>query len=191
MIPRRGGSSRPAHSRTLRSGLLGTLLSDSPGWPANQPAPERPRQRRWPSALPSFQIPGQCGSPQVTAVLAGRSPAPGDRERARRGHDMETNSLTRIAAEMRKSAATMDAQKRAMVTLARGLRIVLERAEDEWRLKLGREGVFPSLTEVAICVKAFGVPEGTDPQYRRTQVELPKTGRKAQFAIVELAWREA
>jgi hypothetical protein len=101
-----------------------------------------------------------------------------------------TGSLSRIASEMRRKISDATDGKTA-ATLPRGLRIVLERGDgEEWTLKLGREKVFPSQAEIAICMNAFSVPAGVEPRMRQALVEMPKTGRKAHYSIVEMAWRE-
>lgn len=103
-----------------------------------------------------------------------------------------TGSLSRIASEMRRRlSGAQDGKVATAATLARGLRIVLEHGDgEEWTLKLGRERVFPSQAEIAICMNAFAVPAGVEPKMLQALVEMPNTGRKAHYSIVEMAWRE-
>lgn len=72
-------------------------------------------------------------------------------------------------------------------TLGGGLRLILSRNDERYVLSLRREGVFPSETEVAVCVRVFGLPEGTEP--RRRQLTENK-GRSIRWCIVDLGWTE-
>lgn len=73
-------------------------------------------------------------------------------------------------------------------TLGRGLWLVLSRDDTRFVLSLRREGVFPSEHEVAVCMRDFGVPEGTEPM--RRQQTTPTAGRSIRWCIVDLRWRE-
>jgi len=98
--------------------------------------------------------------------------------------------LEALAGEMRRQLSSK-ARGWLHQALMRGLHVVLERRDAEWRLALGRERVFPSAQEVEICMDAFKVPLGTE------QVRVEPERRQAQSArryqgyfVVELRWRE-
>lgn len=74
-------------------------------------------------------------------------------------------------------------------TLGGGLRLILSRNDERFVLSLRREGVFPSEHEVAVLVREFGVPEGTEPS-RRQLTDNKSAGRTIRWFIVDLAWRE-
>lgn len=74
--------------------------------------------------------------------------------------------------------------------LLNGLRVILTRREESWRLLLSREGEPPSENEIETFSAVFGVPEGADPVRRRHQVRLA-SGRKAMMVTVEMEWRES
>lgn len=72
-------------------------------------------------------------------------------------------------------------------TLSGGLRVILSHNDERYVLSLRREGVFPSEQEIAILVREFGLPEGTEP--RRRQLTENK-GRTIRWFIVDLGWTE-
>ena len=74
--------------------------------------------------------------------------------------------------------------------LVRGLQVVLARKGHQSRLALGREGVYPSDTEVEVCRRAFRVPAGAETTKREATSRHPKTGRKIRYLVVELMWLE-
>ena len=100
----------------------------------------------------------------------------------------QSQRLVTLAAEM-KDALTQHPGWR-QVPLAGGLTIVLQRKDDQWRLALGRRGVPPSATEIAVCAEAFGVPEGSEPSVQPTTRPHPKTGQPVHWLIAELRWIE-
>jgi len=81
--------------------------------------------------------------------------------------------------------------------LPRGLEIVLQRSTEpsgalRWRLALGRTDVAPSEDEIAICRKAFGVPEGTDHAEVKSKSRINKKSKiVTNWHIVEMYWYEA
>jgi hypothetical protein len=81
--------------------------------------------------------------------------------------------------------------------LARGLELVLQRHVESngavrWRLALGRSDVAPSDEEVAICRKAFGVPDATEQQMVPSKSRLnPKTKTVSTLYVTEMYWYEA
>lgn len=74
--------------------------------------------------------------------------------------------------------------------LMRGLQVVLARNGKQWRLALGREGVYPSDVEVEVCRRAFQAPVGAEITRREATSRHPKTGRKIRHLVVELMWLE-
>jgi hypothetical protein len=97
------------------------------------------------------------------------------------------SKLSSIAASMRSTIADKPA---AWVSqpLPGGLEIVLSHREESWRLALRRLDVYPSDTEVEVCSRVFGVPEGTEPARHRSNDR--SNDRIAHYHIVELNWRE-
>ena len=105
------------------------------------------------------------------------------------------NALEAIATNMRShvvDAGAMYSHQR----LPRGLEIVLQRHIESngavrWRLALGRPDVAPSEEEIAICRKAFGVPEGTEHAAVQSKSRVSKkTGIVSTWYIVEMYWYE-
>jgi len=74
--------------------------------------------------------------------------------------------------------------------LPRGLHIVLQRTNHQWRLGLGREAVYPSDMEITICRSAFGVPEGASEERLDAWHTHAKTRRNIHYFVVNLRWRE-
>ncbi len=74
--------------------------------------------------------------------------------------------------------------------LAKGLKVVMQRTHGNWRLALGREGVYPSEMEVEICKAAFRVPVGCA-EVRLVKPSVhPKTRRAISYHVVNLTWVE-
>ncbi len=105
-------------------------------------------------------------------------------------------ALEAIASNMRShvvNAGAMYSHQR----LQRGLEIVLQRSAEpsgalRWRLALGRTDVAPSEDEIAICRKAFGVPEGTEHTEVKSKSRYSKkSGIVSHWHIVEMYWYEA
>ena len=106
------------------------------------------------------------------------------------------NALELIAATMRShvvNAGAMYSHQR----LPRGLEIVLQRhiesnGKVRWRLALGRNEVAPSEDEIAICRKAFGVPEGTEHTAVQSKSRYSEKSKiVSNWHIVEMYWYEA
>lgn len=80
--------------------------------------------------------------------------------------------------------------------IGNGLEAVLQRrieqsGAERWRLALGRPDVAPSEEEIAICRKAFGVPEGTEHAAVQSKSRVSKkTGIVSTWYIVEMYWYE-
>ena len=74
--------------------------------------------------------------------------------------------------------------------LARGLKVVMQRTQGNWRLALGREGVYPSEQEIEICRAAFHVPAGCAESMRVAFSVHTKTRRTIQYHVVDMTWRE-
>lgn len=76
--------------------------------------------------------------------------------------------------------------------LNRGLHLVLERKEEQWRLAVGRSGVFPSEVEIEICRDAFDVPVDTQQQWLSPAQRITRrqNGKYQGFFLVEMYWRE-
>lgn len=74
--------------------------------------------------------------------------------------------------------------------LARGLKVVMQRTAGQWRLALGREGVYPSEMEIDICRAAFHVPAGCEESRTVKPSVHPKTRRTIQYHVVNMTWRE-
>jgi hypothetical protein len=92
-----------------------------------------------------------------------------------------------MAQEMRAAALRTGAVHRPLV---KGLQVVLRWEDERWRLALGREGVFPSETEVEVCRRAFAVPEGVETARREASWRHPKTLRAVRWQVVEMSWVE-
>jgi hypothetical protein len=76
--------------------------------------------------------------------------------------------------------------------LPQGLQLVMQRQDrNRWRLALGREGVYPSDTEIETCRRAFAVPDAAELTRRTAPYQHPKTQRRITYYIAELTWREA
>lgn len=97
--------------------------------------------------------------------------------------------LNTIAEEIRQS---LERKPTGAVSkpLARGLTIVMQRFEGNWRLALGREGVDPSAMEVEICKDAFKVPEGAWEERLTKAYIHPKTHRTINYHVVNFKWVE-
>ena len=102
---------------------------------------------------------------------------------------MTESKLAAIAARMRAAVAAQP-YGWTRYTLARGLDLVLSHRAEAWRLALRREEVYPSDQEAAILFRAFGVPEGTEPEKRKQSETHPSTQRRIEWRIVEFNWRE-
>ena len=101
-------------------------------------------------------------------------------------------NLKQIAQEMR---AILDGPGAAWVhrRLSRGLEIVLQREERQYRLALGRLDTWPSLAEIIVCRQAFAVPHGTEPkriEKKRPSRVSPGFAHDLTVYVVELLWQE-
>lgn len=95
--------------------------------------------------------------------------------------------LHQIAADMRRMVDLPDARY-VHRTLSRGLELVLQRKERQYRLALGRTDRPPSDLEVRICAEAFAVPPDTEPQ-RTVKERSGKLGPQ-RVHVAELYWSE-
>lgn len=99
--------------------------------------------------------------------------------------------LQEIVAGMRRAVEQRPVEQRPVCwtefTLGGGLRLILSKNDERYVLSLRREGVFPSEHEIAVLVREFGLPEGTEP--RRRQL-TENRGRSIRWCIVDLAWTE-
>ena len=104
--------------------------------------------------------------------------------------------LDAIAERMRSHITTVGALY-SHQRLERGLEIVLQRHVESngairWRLALGRPDVAPSENEIAICRRAFGVPEGTEHQVVPSKSRMNrKTRTTTTLYVTEMYWYEA
>lgn len=99
--------------------------------------------------------------------------------------------LPEIAGRMRAALVGRDSGW-VQQDLGRGLAIVLSRDGDQYRLAMRREGVYPSIDEVAICSRVFGVPDGSEPvRVTPRKSKSPADGRTVVYYVVELHWRES
>jgi hypothetical protein len=96
--------------------------------------------------------------------------------------------LPEIAADMRQQ---LDGAPYGHITrpLSGGLKLVLKRNDNRWRLTLRRINVYPSDRELAIYARAFGIPEGTEPARRLWQERVSAHDRVTWYCI-DLIWRE-
>ena len=108
----------------------------------------------------------------------------------------KSGKLDEIAVNMRShvvDAGAMYSHQR----LPRGLEIVLQRHIESngairWRLALGRNDLAPSDDEIAICRKAFGVPEGTEHTAVQSKSRYSEKSKiVSNWHIVEMYWYEA
>ena len=102
---------------------------------------------------------------------------------------MRRGALSVMADEMRSAVLAQQPPMAVWRPLQRGLILVLERTDQEWRLALGRKDVYPSEQEIAICQGAFTVPVGTQVA-KRTQQRLNSQRKLVTFYVVEMFWRE-
>lgn len=102
---------------------------------------------------------------------------------------MTTQKLSDLAQTMRLKLCTQNSGA-LHHPLPRGLHIVLQRTNHQWRLGLGREGVYPSDIEVSICQSAFGVPEGASEERVDAWHTHAKTRRSIHYFVINLRWRE-
>lgn len=97
--------------------------------------------------------------------------------------------LAEMAAEFETALVGQEAGAYCYRQLGKGLRVLLERRGSKarlgWRLALARRDVLPGQQEVAICMKAFGVPVGTE------VVEFRKERQGIVLLGVEMVWWEA
>lgn len=95
--------------------------------------------------------------------------------------------LIQIAGEMRRMIERTDARF-VHRKLSGGLELVLERRDERWRLALGRLDRFPSETEMALCLSAFGAPADVTPR----QVVRERAGKTdgLRYQVVEATWIE-
>ena len=106
------------------------------------------------------------------------------------------SKLDAIAARMRSHITTTGAMY-SHQRLDRGLELVLQRHTESngamrWRLALGRSDVEPSDEEVAICRKAFGVPEGTEHTAVQSKSRYSEKSKiVSNWHIVEMYWFES
>lgn len=98
-----------------------------------------------------------------------------------------TSEMERIAEEMRSELMRRADQGRTWVnrTLPHGLQIVLERQGDGFRLALARDTIYPTQTEVDICIKAFTIPD------RRTSSSKSAYVAGSLLHVTEVTWRDA
>lgn len=103
---------------------------------------------------------------------------------------MGATKLEQMAQEMRQFLTQTQARW-VHRKLSRGLEIVLQRTDDQWRLALARSETWPSDDEVLICAKAFGVPapDEVDPKPRRKARRVSRTQSEAWY-VMEIFWRE-
>ena len=66
----------------------------------------------------------------------------------------------------------------------------MSRTDGNWRLALGREGVYPSDQEIEICRASFHVPAGCAESKRVSPSVHPKTKRVINYCVVDLTWVE-
>lgn len=95
--------------------------------------------------------------------------------------------LTQLAADMRHIIDTTGATY-CHHKLSRGLELVLQRTGRGYRLALGRMDAAPSDTEIELCIAAFNVPAGAEPN-RTTKTRPGKTGTLT-YHVAELTWTE-
>ena len=95
--------------------------------------------------------------------------------------------LATIAAGMRQMLDQTDATY-THHKLSRGLELVLQRTGRGYRLALGRTDTAPSDTEIELCVAAFDVPAGAEPN-RTTKTRPGKSGA-ITYHVAELTWTE-
>lgn len=95
--------------------------------------------------------------------------------------------LATIAADMRQMLDQTDATY-THHKLSRGLELVLQRTGRGYRLALGRTDTAPSDTEIELCVAAFDVPAGAEPN-RTTKTRPGKSGA-ITYHVAELTWTE-
>lgn len=106
----------------------------------------------------------------------------------------KASSLDAIAHSMRELVEAGAAY--AHYRLPHGLELVLQRRHEptgatRWRLALGRPGVQPSADEIAICQRAFGVPDSTEHTLIEKTRTNSKTGVTTTWWIAEMYWYEA
>lgn len=100
-----------------------------------------------------------------------------------------SGKLAEIATTM--YSKVIDAGDWDRVKLSHGLDIILHRISDEqWRLAMAREGVYPSDVEVELVRSAFDVPEEAEESHGEKQYTHPKTRRVINYRRVELTWQE-
>jgi hypothetical protein len=101
------------------------------------------------------------------------------------------NRLMTIADDMRDTLETQGDEAALHRPLPHGLQIVMQRRDrHHWRLALGREGIYPSDTEIETCRRAFHVPEAAEIARRTAQYRHPKSGRTITYYVAELTWVE-
>lgn len=103
---------------------------------------------------------------------------------------MAESKLDTLAREMRQ-VLTHTQARWVHRKLSKGLEIVLQKTDDQWRLALARRETWPSDNEVLVCAKAFQVPdaENVDPTPHRRPRKVSKTREEAWY-VVEIFWRE-
>ena len=103
----------------------------------------------------------------------------------------QPNKLNRLAGEIRQRLEAKGDAAALHRPLPHGLQVVMQRQDrHRWRLALGREGVYPSDTEVEICRKAFAVPEAAELAKRTARFCHPKSKRVITYYVAELTWVE-
>ena len=95
--------------------------------------------------------------------------------------------LVTIAADMRQFVEGSGCQW-VHRRLSRGLEMVLQNDERQWRLALARPDTAPSPEEIAICQQAFNVPAGTEATLI-TKERKTKTGTM-RVHVAEMYWTE-
>lgn len=101
-------------------------------------------------------------------------------------------NLQHIAADMRRIAEQDGSVRRR---LQRGLAISLHHEDEwpqdsQWTLTIGRTDVFPSTDEALIIASTFGVPPGTDPEWR-SLTQRRADGSVRHWYTIAWQWIEA
>lgn len=101
----------------------------------------------------------------------------------------DRSKLAAIATNM--YSIVIDPGQWTRTKLAHGLDIILHRVdEQQWRLAMAREGVYPSDAEVQIVRSVFDVPAAAE-EARSEKVHChPKTRRQINYRRVEITWQE-
>lgn len=106
---------------------------------------------------------------------------------------MPKSKLKKIAEDMRRHVDSVIEPRHAWekYELSRGLELLLQRVDhDRYRLAVRRENVVPSEHELEIVATVFGVPAGSDWQYRERAETHPFTHHTTRYMIAEVFWTE-